>query len=558
MRAIKDRLRSPVAIIALVVFLVVAAVLVRPFARDIWRRHQLVQSLDGRDPVRRLGAAIGLGKLHDARAVPVLIDVLAAPDDIAARPEDSVAALCAVGGSAVPAIEMALNRSLADPSRLAEALVCIDDPRAQAALKKFLVHADVARLGPVVSTLSSAREPRITALLADAAGRVDRARQLRIVASLSDARGRPVAPRLATLLTDMARDPDPEMRAAAIGTTRWNELNAPRSAGDWTTASPDAAAVDLASAADRARAFLAARQDGAGFWRTAMTATPAFVRAYRERNTYLTPMIVDMLAPAADDAKLHDILARARQQIATQIEGNGLVRYYGVTESADDPKRGCVISYDADDTALAWRVAPLPDQAKLRSALATLRQFRAPDGLFHTWLAPPGALQCVNRGSNPNPPDVGIQMHILMLLAKTSPPDARALCSSLRQAINDERIWVYYRREPLVPMIRRSDLDRAGCPLTLPDRHLRTEFGGQGMWLAVARALTQPSRGTERDATLMLLRGLARDDFLAIRRSPPLLYQNDASASIPAFYWSQEYGVALWLRLYFETMRGNR
>ena len=506
MRAIKDRLRSPVAIIAFVVLLVVAAVLVRTFARDIWRRHQLVQSLDSHDPVRRLGAAIGLGKLHDPRAVPVLIDALTASDDIAARPDDSIAALCAVDGDAVPAIETALNRSPADPSRLAEALVCIDDPAARAALKKVLIHADLAHLGPVVSTLSSTHDPRIIALLVDVAGRIDRARQLRILASLSDARGRPVAPRLATLLTDMARDPNPELRAAAIGMTRWNALNAPGSAGDWTTASPDAAAVDLTGAADRARAFLAARQEGAGFWRTAVTATPAFTRAYRERNTYLTPMIVDLLAPVADDAKLHDVLARARQQIAAQIEDNGLVRYYGVAKGADDTKRGCVISYDADDTALAWRIAPLSDQAKLHSAQATLRQFRAPGGLFHTWLAPPGALECVDRGSNPNPPDVGIQMHILLLLAKTSPPDAQALCASLRQAINDERIWVYYRREPLVPMIRRSDLDRAGCPLTLPDRHLRTEFGGQGMWLAVARAMTQPSRGTQHDATLMLMK----------------------------------------------------
>jgi hypothetical protein len=30
------------------------------------------------------------------------------------------------------------------------------------------------------------------------------------------------------------------------------------------------------------------------------------------------------------------------------------------------------------------------------------------------------------------------------------------------------------------------------------------------------------------------------------------MYHNDQTASVPRFYWSEEFGYALWLRLYFE------
>ena len=48
-----------------------------------------------------------------------------------------------------------------------------------------------------------------------------------------------------------------------------------------------------------------------------------------------------------------------------------------------------------------------------------------------------------------------------------------------------------------------------------------------------------------------MLEALAADDFAAVRRSPPLLYHNDFTASVPRFYWSEDFGYALWLRLYF-------
>jgi hypothetical protein len=50
---------------------------------------------------------------------------------------------------------------------------------------------------------------------------------------------------------------------------------------------------------------------------------------------------------------------------------------------------------------------------------------------------------------------------------------------------------------------------------------------------------------------------LAKEDFAALRQEPPLLYHNDLSASVPRYYWSEDFGYALWLRLYYETIHAG-
>ena len=50
--------------------------------------------------------------------------------------------------------------------------------------------------------------------------------------------------------------------------------------------------------------------------------------------------------------------------------------------------------------------------------------------------------------------------------------------------------------------------------------------------------------------TRELLEVLARDNFAAIRRNPPLMFHNDLTAKCGRFYWSEDFGYALWLRLY--------
>jgi hypothetical protein len=276
-------------------------------------------------------------------------------------------------------------------------------------------------------------------------------------------------------------------------------------------------------------------------------------------NTYLTAMMIDVLNPVATEASIGDSLQRARRFLSTQIEADGLVRYHGLPASPTIGTLGCLITPDADDTALVWRIAPIADRSRLREALATLRQYRTTSGLYRTWLAPRDHYRCIDPGTDPDPADAGIQMHIFMLLAQVAPPAAQALCSALRQNIADDRIWVYYKSAPIVPILRESDLQKAGCALELPSARVQATVPGQEQWISIVRMLQRLSDGhgplPSSTIVLDLLRAISRDEFAALHQSPPLFYHNDMTASVPRFYWSEEFGYALWLRLYFANMR---
>jgi hypothetical protein len=189
--------------------------------------------------------------------------------------------------------------------------------------------------------------------------------------------------------------------------------------------------------------------------------------------------------------------------------------------------------------------------------LATLNRYRTPEGLYRTWLAPRDLYQCIDPGKDPDPADVVIQMHVLMLLAKADPPAAHELCRALERTMTADRIWVYYRGAPIIPILRQADLQRAACVLELPPSRLQPTSPDQAVWVTAAqmlRSLTSAGRPAPASvAVIELLRRLSRDDFRVVRESPPLLYHNDLTASVPRFYWSEEMGYALWLRLYFEN-----
>ena len=316
---------------------------------------------------------------------------------------------------------------------------------------------------------------------------------------------------------------------------------------------------DLAASARRAAEVLASHQGQAGYWLTAHTRGQQFEGPHPELNTYLNAMMVDVLAPVAQAAGVQPALQGARRFLAGQIESDGLVRYHGRPDAPTIGSLGCAITPDADDTALVWRIAPGDRPELLAAALRTLAAFRNPDGLYRTWLAPQNRYQCINPGQDPDPADAGIQMHVFMLLAKANPPKARALCASLRRAIDDSRIWVYYKSAPLVPILRQADLQAEGCSLQLPPARQQTVVPGQQPWITAAQQLARlqgvggppPARAE----ILELLRTLAEDDFAYLRHSPPLLYHNDETASLPRFYWSEDFGYALWLRLYLEDAR---
>ncbi len=144
-------------------------------------------------------------------------------------------------------------------------------------------------------------------------------------------------------------------------------------------------------------------------------------------------------------------------------------------------------------------------------------------------------------------------MHLLQLLLAAHLPQGPGLCESLGRHIADDRIWVYYQRTSLVPMLRARDLERAGCPLALPASRMKTAVPGQEIWISVVQLLmrTTQTDGPRPDAAEItaVLNTLAHDDFALVRTNPPLLYHNDLTAHVPRYYWSQDVGYALWLRL---------
>jgi hypothetical protein len=305
----------------------------------------------------------------------------------------------------------------------------------------------------------------------------------------------------------------------------------------------------VTSPAELAAARLREHQQADGSWLTAFTSAPRFREPHPEMNTYLTAMLLELLEPVAAKGGLEDSLQRARRHLTGQIESGGLVRYHGLPDGPGIGTLGCAITPDTDDTALVWRLAPGSDLGQRTAALATIGRYRTGEGLYRTWLAPRDAYQCLDPGSDPNPADIVIQMHLLLLLAEVRPPAGRALCEALRPVVDDDRVWVYYRNAPLVPILRVADLRRAGCELELPESRMRTDVRGQPIWVSVVRLLGSRSDAAEARATL---RELASDDFALLRTNPPLLYHNDLTASVSRYYWSEDVGYALWLRLYHQ------
>jgi len=318
---------------------------------------------------------------------------------------------------------------------------------------------------------------------------------------------------------------------------------------------------ELANAARLAAKVLAERQQSSGYWLTRFTDTARFEHPRQEMNTFVNAVMIDVAAPVAERAGLAGMLGRARDFLASQIEGGGLVRYHGLPDAPTIGSLGCAITPDADDTALVWRVAPGERSELLATALAALNRFRTADGLYRTWLAPQERYECIDPGKDPNPADIAIQIHVLMLLAQADPPAARALCEALQQRAGDENLWVYYKMAPPVVILRLRDLRKAGCPLQLPPARLRTMVPGQEAWIEATQLLQRMDSGEDRHAdharAAELLHELASDEFSLLARTPPLIYHNDLTASVLRFYWSEELGYALWLRLYYENERSR-
>jgi hypothetical protein len=193
--------------------------------------------------------------------------------------------------------------------------------------------------------------------------------------------------------------------------------------------------------------------------------------------------------------------------------------------------------------------------------LGELARYRDASGLYRTWLAPEKEYQGIDPGHDSNPTDIAIQMHVYLMLREFDPTAARNLCNVLQRSIGDGDHWVYYAKTPIVPYLRGAELRQLGCAITLPMDRLAQPVPGQEIWIAAAQRLAEekasPPNAHARQAMVNLLARIGSDDFAEVRNSPPLVYHNDLSATVKRFYWSEDFGYALWLRLYEAAHAGQ-
>jgi hypothetical protein len=315
-----------------------------------------------------------------------------------------------------------------------------------------------------------------------------------------------------------------------------------------------ASEADLNDMAARAALLLRERQNEQGYWLTSFTNDLRYEAPQQEMNTFLTSMLVDLLAPIAEQRGLNPLLQRARRHLAAQIESNGLVRYHGLPDGPTIGTQGIIITPDSDDTALAWRLAgPGASDPRLKGMLDELARYRDARGLYRTWLAPQKDYQGLDPGFDPNPADITIQMHVYLMLRDLDPPAAAKLCKALERSHADGDIWIYYSKAPLIPYLRSAELQQLGCAIPLPAERLALAADGQEVWSEAARLFVETSTSQDakvRQAARHLLARLGGDDFALLRRSPPLLYHNDLTATVKRYYWSEDFGFAFWLRLH--------
>jgi hypothetical protein len=304
-------------------------------------------------------------------------------------------------------------------------------------------------------------------------------------------------------------------------------------------------------------------QARAGYWLTQFTSTTRYAEPQNEMNTYLTSVLIDMLRPVGGTLGLADVVARAQRELAAQIEPDGLVRYHGLPKAPPITKLGlgCAISPDADDTALAWRIAGSARDPRARSMLATLGRYRNAQGLYLTWLSPENQYECIDPGHDPDPADIGINLHVYMLLHQFDPKSAGALCQALRRSFGNSENWVYYSETALVPYLRAAQLEQLGCLVPLPSARLARSAPGQAWWAEAARLLVAAGASAPDASTRQTIAGflqqIAAAGFALVREAPPLIFNNDTTANVKRFYWSQDFGYALWLRLYRAALVGR-
>jgi hypothetical protein len=316
---------------------------------------------------------------------------------------------------------------------------------------------------------------------------------------------------------------------------------------------------ELAQLATLAASRLREHQSKYGYWLTSYTQKLRYEAPKQEMNTFLTATLIDYLSPVAGRHGLGDVVERARTHLLGQIEENGLVRYHGRPDGPAIGTLGYPITPDSDDTSLAWRISGRgPEDLRFRPMMEILSAYRDARGLYRTWLSPQNAYVNLNPGLDPNPTDIGIQVNICLMLNNLAPPLALELISALERFSDDGDLWIYYSKAPLLPYLRMAQLRQLGYKIQLPSERLALPALGQEIWSDAAFWLVErqlhPDQIEGSIAIDSLLERLGRDKFALIRTSPPMLYHNDQSATVERYYWSEDFGYTLWLRLYEQRL----
>ena len=126
------------------------------------------------------------------------------------------------------------------------------------------------------------------------------------------------------------------------------------------------------------------------------------------------------------------------------------------------------------------------------AARREIERYRTKDGLYRTWLADERTYRCFYTryaGSQWNPPDVAVEMHVYLFLAGHDSAAAGPLCEALRRRMDDDHIWVWYTVAPLIPVLREADLARMGCALRVPESRVARALPGQEPYLTQTRLL---------------------------------------------------------------------
>ena len=298
--------------------------------------------------------------------------------------------------------------------------------------------------------------------------------------------------------------------------------------------------------------YMRAGQQDNGNWITWETLVPFFQDAKQQFDVWNAAVMIDILEPVKTKTGIEELLQRTRAYLHNQIESTGIVRWLGA-ESNFWP--------DWDDTALAWRLAPLEDEKLLQSVMAMLEQHRLEEGLYLTWYntKPPSKL--------PTPPtavlnvDIGVQMHVYLFLAIYAPEKASALCTKMQQFVSDERFWTYGEFAPAVYPWRVIDLSLQGCDLRMPDTFYASHSKGQHTYLVLSQLLRDLVLGSNppvlREDVLSSLGHVMHNDFALIEEIPLLMFHTEFhQLPVPAkYFWSRNIAYALWLRLYVESSR---